>query len=86
MKDIGNWFIGGAILATIGAVVYVKAVAGDGFQALNQGRIPRQTYGHINILQSGEIVPYSAQVKAAQTTAQPRPYVNVCGMRNVVCF
>ena len=85
MKDLGKWFIGVAVLATLGAVVYVKT-AGAGFQASNQGRIPKQTYGHVNILQSGEVVPYSAQVKAAQTTAQPRPYVNVCGMKDVVCF
>lgn len=85
MKDLGNWFIGGAILATIGAVVYVKAI-GAGFQASNQNHIPEQTYGHVNILQTGEVVPYSVQVKAAQTTAQPRPYVNVCGMKDVVCY
>ena len=83
MADIGNWFIGGAVLFAIGAVVYVKTV-GVGLKAGEP--VSMQTKGHVNILQSGEVVPYSVQVKAAQTTAQAREYVNVCGMENVICF
>jgi len=84
MKNGGTIFIGAAVLATIGAVIWAKVNESAGLK-YQGGTLPYGYGQSTTVLQTGEVVNYSPQIKAAQTTAIARPFKHVCGDRDVVC-
>lgn len=77
----GTIIIAGVSLAVLGGATYAYLKSTEVLRS-----IPKQSSGYINILQSGEVVPYSARIKAAQTTNIPREFKTSCGMPQVICF